>query len=73
LKRGIIEMIDGMAINKADGDNLRKAERARVEYAGALHLFPASSDGWTPQVLTYSALHGQGIEEQPRHFPPGFR
>ena len=63
MKRGIIEMIDGMAINKADGDNLRKAERARVEYAGALHLFPASADGWTPQVLTCSALHGQGIAE----------
>ena len=63
MKRGIIEMIDGMAINKADGDNLRKAERARVEYAGALHLFAASADGWTPQVLTCSALNGQGIEE----------
>ena len=63
MKRGIIEMIDGMAINKADGDNLRKAERARREYAGALHLFPASTDGWTPQVLTCSALNGQGIEE----------
>jgi len=63
LKRGIIEMIDGMAINKADGDNIRKAERARVQYAGALHLFPASSDGWTPRVLTCSALEKQGIEE----------
>ena len=63
MKRGIIEMIDGMAINKADGDNRPKAERARVEYAGALHLFPASADGWTPRVLTCSALHGQGIAE----------
>jgi LAO/AO transport system kinase len=63
MKRGIIEMIDGMAINKADGDNLEKAERARVEYAGALHLFPAAADGWTPQVLTCSALHNQGIAE----------
>ncbi|HWD00251.1 MAG TPA: methylmalonyl Co-A mutase-associated GTPase MeaB [Candidatus Sulfopaludibacter sp.] len=63
MKRGIIEMIDGMAINKADGDNLAKAERARVEYAGALHLFPAAADGWTPQVLTCSALHGRGIAE----------
>jgi LAO/AO transport system kinase len=63
MKRGIIEMIDGMAINKADGDNLAKAERARVEYAGALHLFPASANGWTPKVLTCSSLHGQGIAE----------
>jgi LAO/AO transport system kinase len=63
MKRGIVEMIDGMAINKADGDNIRKAECARVEYAGALHLFPASADGWSPKVVTCSALNAQGIEE----------
>jgi len=63
LKRGIIEMIDGMAINKADGDNRPKAERARIEYAGALHLFPASPDGWTPRVSTCSAVEGSGIAE----------
>jgi LAO/AO transport system kinase len=63
MKRGIIEMLDGMAINKADGDNKPKAERARVEYANALHLFPASADGWTPPVLTCSALTGEGITE----------
>jgi LAO/AO transport system kinase len=63
MKRGIIEMLDGMAINKADGDNQPKAERARIEYSGALHLFPASPDGWTPRVLTCSAIGGQGIAE----------
>jgi LAO/AO transport system kinase len=63
IKRGIIEMIDGMAINKADGDNLTKAERARVEYASALHLFPPSGDGWTPRVLACSALNNTGIAE----------
>jgi LAO/AO transport system kinase len=63
MKRGIIEMLDGMAINKADGDNKRKAERARIEYAGALHLFPASADGWTPRVLTCSSTGGDGIAE----------
>jgi LAO/AO transport system kinase len=63
IKRGIIEMIDGMAINKADGDNLAKAERARVQYASALHLFPASGDGWTPRVVCCSALHNTGIAE----------
>jgi LAO/AO transport system kinase len=63
MKRGIIEMIDGMAINKADGDNKPKAERARVEYASALHLFPASPDGWSPRVLTCSARSGEGIAE----------
>lgn len=63
MKRGIVEMIDGMAINKADGDNLPKAERARMEYAGALHLFPMPADGWAPRVLTCSAREGTGIAE----------
>jgi len=63
IKRGIIEMLDGMAINKADGDNERKAERARIEYASALHLFPASPDGWTPRVLTCSALQNKRISD----------
>jgi LAO/AO transport system kinase len=63
IKRGILEMIDGMAINKADGDNKPKAERARVEYSNALHLFPADADGWYPRVLTCSALTGESIPE----------
>jgi LAO/AO transport system kinase len=63
IKRGIIEMLDGMVINKADGDNKPRAERARVEYSSALHLFPPSPDGWTPRVLTCSSLHGDGIPE----------
>ncbi len=63
IKRGIIEMLDGMVINKADGDNKPRAERARVEYASALHLFPPSPDGWTPRVLTCSSLHNSGIAE----------
>jgi LAO/AO transport system kinase len=63
IKRGIIEMIDAMAINKADGGNRREAERARIEYAGALHLLRASPGGWTPRVLTCSALNGDNIPE----------
>ena len=63
IKRGIIEMLDGMAINKADGENKPKAERARIEYASALHLFPASPDGWTPRVLTCSAISGERIAD----------
>jgi LAO/AO transport system kinase len=61
IKRGILEMVDAMAITKADGDNSRRAERARTEYASALRLFPPSSDGWTPVVLTCSALENRGI------------
>jgi LAO/AO transport system kinase len=63
IKRGIIEMLDGMVINKADGDNKARANRARVEYASALHLFPPSPDGWTPRVLTCSSLHDDGVSE----------
>jgi LAO/AO transport system kinase len=63
IKRGIIEMIDGMAINKADGENKRRAERARAEFEGALHYFAAPPDGWTPRVVTCSALDGNGIPE----------
>ena len=54
-------MLDGMAINKADGDNKVKAERARVEYANALHLFSASAGGWTPSVVTCSSRTGEGV------------
>jgi LAO/AO transport system kinase len=61
IKRGIIEMVDAMAINKADGGNEANAESARVKYAGALRLFPASADGWKPRVVTVSALTGKGI------------
>ena len=63
IKRGIIEMVDGMAINKADGHNKTPAERARAEYASALRLFPPSPDGWAPRVLCCSSLEGTGIAE----------
>jgi LAO/AO transport system kinase len=63
IKRGILEMVEAVAITKADGDNVRKAERARAEYAGALRLFPASPDGWVPAVVTCSALTGAGVPE----------
>jgi LAO/AO transport system kinase len=63
MKRGILEMTDLIAINKADGDNRRRAERARLDYENALHLFPASADGWTPRVVTCSALEREGVAE----------
>lgn len=63
IKRGILEMLDGMAINKADGENKKRAQRARVEYASALRLFPRGADGWVPRVATCSALTGEGIPE----------
>lgn len=61
MKRGILEMTDLLAINKADGDNRKRAERARREYESALHLFPAAADGWNPRVITCSALNQEGV------------
>ena len=63
IKRGIIEMIDAIAINKADGDNREAAVRSQAEYRSALHLFPMGADGWNPQVLLCSALHQEGVAE----------
>jgi len=63
IKRGIMEMADLIVINKADGDNLKKAEMAKREYENALHLFPALPNGWFPKVLTSSALQNKGLAE----------
>ncbi|HDR68496.1 MAG TPA: methylmalonyl Co-A mutase-associated GTPase MeaB [Bacteroidaceae bacterium] len=63
IKRGIMEMADAIAINKADGSNIQKARRAQAEYANALHLFPPPPSGWTPRVVTCSAMQGNGIDE----------
>ncbi len=63
MKRGIMELADALCITKADGDNVAAANRARVEYENALHLFPPTGSGWFPPVLTGSALTGAGIAE----------
>lgn len=63
IKRGIMEMADGIVINKADGSNLEKAKLAAAHFRNALHLFPAPESGWTPRVLTYSGFYGLGIKE----------
>jgi LAO/AO transport system kinase len=63
IKRGIIEMADAIIINKADGDNIQKAELARSQYANALMLFPPPPSKWKPPVLTASSLYKQGISE----------
>ncbi len=63
IKRGIMEMIDGVMINKADGANLIRAQHAARELLNALHLFPMAESGWTPQVLTCSAIEYSGIAE----------
>lgn len=63
IKRGIMEMADGMVITKADGTNEAKAKSARAEYARALHLFPPTESGWIPEVLTCSSIQEKGIPE----------
>ncbi len=63
IKRGIMEMADGIIINKADGNNIRKAELAAAEFRNALHLFPLGESKWLPQVLTCSSLKKERIEQ----------
>lgn len=63
IKRGIMEMADAITINKADGNNIDRANLARVQYMNALHLFPPTESGWKPKVLTCSAYQKTGISE----------
>lgn len=63
IKRGIMEMADAIVINKADGDMIRKANLAKVEFGRALHLFPAKKSGWIPTAATCSAITQEGIPE----------
>jgi LAO/AO transport system kinase len=63
IKRGIMEMADGITITKTDGDNIPHAEAARALYQGALHLFPTTDSGWIPRVTTCSAFGNQGMRE----------
>ena len=63
IKRGIMEMADGIIVNKADGSNIEKANLAAAQYRNALQLFPLPASGWTPKVLTYSGYYQIGITE----------
>lgn len=62
IKRGIMEMADAVIINKADGDNIKKANLAKVEFNRALHLFPPKKSGWIPTTATCSSLTKEGID-----------
>lgn len=63
IKKGIMEMADGIAITKADGDNIKQSKQARIEYQNALHLFPPSESGWYPKVLTCSSVDNAGLDD----------
>ena len=63
IKRGIMEMADGIVINKSDGDNVGPTQLAQAHFRSALQLFPPTPSGWKPEVLTYSGYFGNGIPE----------
>ena len=63
LKKGIVELADMIAVNKADGDNVQRARAAAAEYRGALNILTPPSATWSPPVVTYSALTGNGIPD----------
>ena len=62
IKKGVLELADALAVNKADGDNVEKAAHAKRQYAAALHLLSPASSAWSPPVLTCSALENTGLE-----------
>jgi GTPase len=61
IKKGLVELADMIAINKADGDNIKRANHAAADYRSALHILSPRSEHWQPPVVTYSALTGTGI------------
>ncbi len=63
IKKGVVELADMIAVNKADGDNIKRATQAAAEYRAALHILKAHSATWAPPVITYSALTGQGVSD----------
>jgi LAO/AO transport system kinase len=63
LKKGVVELADMIAVNKADGDNIKRANAAVAEYRAALHILTPRSPNWTPPVMAYSALTGAGIDD----------
>lgn len=63
IKKGIMEMADGVVITKADGENEKKAKQAQVQFQHALHLFQLSESEWKPKVLTASATQRKGMAE----------
>ena len=63
IKRGIMEMADAIAINKADGSNLQQARQARAEFKRALHLYPPKENGWVPTISLCSSTENTGIHE----------
>jgi LAO/AO transport system kinase len=62
MKKGLVELADMLAVNKADGDNIKRANAAAADYRSALHILAPRSEHWHTPVVTYSALTGDGID-----------
>src|SRR5260370_35874953 len=67
LKKGLVELADMIAINKADGDNLARAKAAAAAYRAALHILTPRLAEWNPPVTTYSAVTGAGVAQLWEH------
>jgi LAO/AO transport system kinase len=62
IKKGVVELADMIAVNKAEGDNVARAKAAAAEFNSALHILAPRSSTWQPLVMTCSAMSGDGIE-----------
>ncbi len=62
IKKGILELADLLAVNKADGDNIGRATSSASDYATALHLITPPGALWQPPVVTCSGLRGEGLD-----------
>jgi LAO/AO transport system kinase len=63
IKRGLLELADIIAVNKADSDQIERANRAAMEYRTGLHILAAGNQNWSPVVLTVSARDNRGLDE----------
>ena len=63
IKRGVLEIADLITVNKADGDNVKRARMAAADYRRAIHLMTPASPNWTPPVMTCSALTNEGLPQ----------
>jgi LAO/AO transport system kinase len=63
IKRGLLELADIIAVNKADGDNVERANRAASDYRAGLNILTAGNPGWSPSVLTVSAKNNTGLDD----------
>ncbi|SFC42277.1 methylmalonyl-CoA mutase metallochaperone MeaB [Bacillus sp. OV322] len=62
MKKGILELVDAIIVNKADGDNKKAAQRTKMEYSRILHFLQPATKGWEAKACTCSSLNGEGID-----------